>query len=117
MLDERIITILKEVAYGEVQTDDMGNECLYCNGDEIYDWHNIRIDKVEHKPDCPIMLARDILREMGTPLQVYNVTYEASGRTVNLIAGGYSEEEAKAKFPEGEEHNRYSVQLTYMKDL
>lgn len=132
-MDERILRILKEVAYGEVETDDMGSQCLYCNGDEIYDWHNPRIDKVAHEPTCPIILARDVLREMGTPLKVYDLRWEyipgASKHmsveeqnnlphgTVYQLIGGYSEEEIRAKLPDGEEYNRYNVQLTFVKNL
>lgn len=133
MIDERIINVLKEMAYGEVQHNDSGCECHYCNGNEIYDWHNIIIDHIEHETTCPIILARDVLREMGTPLKVYNVSWEyipgankhmsvkalnskPRGK-INQIVGGYSEEEAKAKLPEGKEYNRYNVQLTYVKSL
>lgn len=133
MIDDRMLKVLKEMAYGEVQQDDCGCNCHYCNGPERYDWHNILIDRIEHEPTCPIILARDVLREMNTPLKVYNVSWEyipsankhmsmkvlnsKPRGTCNQIVGGYNEEEVRAKLPEGKEHNRYNVQLTYMKDL
>lgn len=132
-MDERIIMVLKAIAYGDVQQDDCGCNCHYCNGDEIYDWHNIIIDHIAHEPTCPIMLARDILREQGTPLKVYNVSWEyilgaskhMSVKALNSrpretrkqIIGGYNEQEARAKSPEGKEYNRYNVRLEYIKDL
>lgn len=132
-MDERVIKVLKEMAYGEVQHNDSGCECHYCNGNEVYDWHNIIIDHIEHEPTCPIILARNVLRDMGTPLKVYNVSWEyipgyrkhlsmkalnnMPRGTVNQIIGGYSEEEARAQFSEGREYNRYNVRLEYVKDL
>lgn len=133
VMDERIVKILREMAYGEVQQDDCGCTCHYCNGDEIYDWHSILIDHIAHESTCPIILARDVLRERGTPLKVYNVTWEyipgyskhmsvkvlnsKPRGTVNQLVGGYSEEEIRAKLPEGKEYNRYNVQLTFVKCL
>jgi|SRR5579885_2090184 len=63
-MDERIITILKAIAYGETAADMYGDSyCLYCSN-------------AEHEPTCPVSLARAALKEQGTPLLEYRIDFE-----------------------------------------
>lgn len=76
--EETITTILLAVAQGEVPCFEMGYECLYCHAEggkpreyaiKVGDY----VERVKHSPNCPIVLARQILREQGTPLNIYKV--------------------------------------------
>lgn len=79
--EEMIAHIVQEVASGAVCSGEMGQECLYCNGPEgKYSKHEYAIEagnyteRIFHDPDCIILLARKVLREQGTPLNVYDMT-------------------------------------------
>ena len=116
-MDERILTILKEVARGETCCDDMASSCLYCSGDENYS--SERIEDINHKPECPIMLARAILREMGTPLCLYKVTHDrVLGKEppypIDNLRMGYTVDEIRLLYQHGSVRN---VRIEYVKDM
>ncbi len=117
-MDERILAILKAVARGESICYDASCECLYCPGNENYS--NERIDSINHKPECPILLARAILRETGAPLKFYRVTYDRIQRNsppytiYDIPKLGYTEDEIRRLF---QHESMQNVQITYMKDM
>lgn len=116
-MDERILTILKEVARGETCCYDMGSECLYCSGDENY--ASDRIESIHHKPDCPILLARALLREMGMPLCLYKVTYDrVLGKEppypIDNLRMGYTVDEIRQWF---QHESMGNVRIAWVKDM
>ena len=73
--DQRILSILQAVSYGEEDTSEDG--CIHCLSKD----ENIPAMHIAHKPSCPVTLARTILKEMQTPLIEYRIEYEA--RAIN----------------------------------
>jgi len=78
---EEIAYIVEQVAMGFVPSDDMGYECVHCNSTEIPYGDNRKIvadyeEPVTHEPNCAILVARRILREQGTPINIYHITGE-----------------------------------------
>lgn len=73
-MDERILAILKTLAYGETGSNDIGDSlCLYCN----YNPYAPSDDESGlHEPTCPVRVARAVLKEQGTPLLLYRIDYE-----------------------------------------
>ncbi len=76
-MDERILTIVKAMAMGYLAEDDQGWTCLHCNiaatSQELR--KDIEVgEEIQHKPDCPVMLARQWLRDNGTPMNIYCMT-------------------------------------------
>jgi hypothetical protein len=84
-MDERTLAVLVAMAKGYLPADDFGSQCAYCYVSE-WDCHPKLPDTFEyidadlqHKPDCPINVARILLKERGTPVNVYKMRYEYSG--------------------------------------
>ena len=72
-MDDRIITVLKAISYGDICRDDEGNYwCDFCSLKAESDPY----DKPIHADDCPVMLARQVLKEQNTPLLLYRIDYE-----------------------------------------
>lgn len=98
---ERVLPILKEVARGELHWNDTDDQ--YCAFDicDYYNWSH-----KYHSQDCPVTLARRILKEQGIPLMVWTLTYEfraarsSNWHTVQVVSIDYTEQEAIARFPE-----------------
>lgn len=121
-MDERIITILKEVAQEHTEDyDGMWLACVFCNGDA--DYSNPRVDDIIHAANCPTMLARAILREMGTPLHVYQITYSKysvlsphspTHTSSDNFRTGFTEDDVRKLYQDKDLHD---VQITYVKDL
>jgi len=116
-MDERIVTILKEVARGETCCYDMGCECLYCPGDENFSPD--RIESINHTPQCPILLARAILREQGTPLCLYKVTYDRVMRNeppypIDTLKMGYTVDEVRQLY---QHESMRNVWIEFIKDM
>jgi hypothetical protein len=124
-MDERILTILKEVAQERtLDNDGMNLECVFCSGD--CDYTVDRIDDIAHQADCPTILARTVLRESGTPLQAYCVEYdygdfpgfpEKKRLHAKQYITNYNGDEIKKSFPQGDQYSRYNVEIIYVKDL
>jgi len=97
-MDERLITILKAVAYGETVSDEDGDSlCLYCGFNSHLDSNG---ENGLHEPACPVWLARAILKEQGMPLSLYRIEYEQ--RTAFNIFGWYKTTDARLAFSERE---------------
>lgn len=85
-MDERTLAVLVAMAKGSLPEDDFGCQCLYCDASQ---WeiprtpHKLEDTNADlhHKPDCPINVARILLKERGTPINVYKVTYEWNNST------------------------------------
>jgi hypothetical protein len=73
-MDERMLTALKAMAraYDELA----GYTCSFCGGKEMFeDSFNFR--EASHiRNDCPVVVARAILREVGLPLKIYKAELE-----------------------------------------
>lgn len=76
-MDERILTILKAVAYGELCSDDGDNYCPY-DGCEAWNPSG-KYDNPLHDATCIVTLARQVLSEMGMPLLLYRIDSEYRG--------------------------------------
>lgn len=79
--DKIIDQILLQVAQGEVCSGEMCEECLFCGAQDTgYFEYAIKVndyyERVKHKSDCAILLARKVLREQGTPLNIYLLSAE-----------------------------------------
>lgn len=121
-MDERILAILKEVAQEHTEDyDGMWLSCVFCNGDA--DYSRPRVDDIIHTANCPTILARTLLREIGTPLHVYQITYSKysvlSPRAPistysDNFRTGFTEDEVRVLYQDKDLHN---VQITYVKDL
>lgn len=102
-VDERTLTIIKAMAKGPICDNDFcGESCLHCNSTEHDEFSSIR-----HKPECPVLLARTILKQQGTPINIYKVTYQCidteMGRrkywtTINTHAIAFTLEEVVKEF-------------------
>lgn len=70
MNEQLIQQVVLAMARGLLSSDDFGRRCLYCSyRDEYYE------EKIAHDEECPILLARRILREQGTPLYRYTIEW------------------------------------------
>ena len=100
-MNERILKILKDVAYGEMASDEMDTRCLHCSEEQPY---SADIN-VQHSVDCPVTLARTLLQEQGMPLYLYQVVQEevAPGRDTwrdeTYLRFAFSEDELRSQFP------------------
>jgi hypothetical protein len=84
-MDERTLAVLVAMAKGYLPADDFGSQCAYCYVSE-WECHPVPPDNFEyldadlpHKPDCPINVARILLKEQGAPINVYRMHYEHCG--------------------------------------
>ena len=117
MMDERILAILKEVAYEHTDDcDGMHLECVFaCGGERDYsaytDYSRGNVDLIAHTAPCPTMLARAVLREMGMRLRVYQVGYD--GITPHFRAG-FNEDEVRAQYQNAKIRN---LRVQYVRDL
>lgn len=119
-MDERILTILKEVAQEHTQDyDGMNTECVFpsCTGE--YDYITNQCDQISHSAECPTTLARAVLRELGSPLRLYKITYDRTWHNrLNTFTDnfniGYTEDEAKQRY-EGEGIS--NIRVEYVKDM
>jgi hypothetical protein len=72
-VDERTLTIIKAMARGPACYDDNSNSiCVYCDTE----WDHINVAgfrEIRHKPECPVLLARTVLKELGTPMNIYQI--------------------------------------------
>ena len=123
MIDERMLRILQEVAQEHTEEDSMGDlSCCFCSGDRDYE---NQVDDIAHHADCPTVIARTVLSEQRKPLQAYCVEFDYSPYGMTTLPRNhakqyrtaYAESELRELFLEGEQHNRYNVQITYVKDL
>jgi hypothetical protein len=110
-MDTRLLTILKEVAYGELAYDDQASWCLYgeCTAGDTYPKYSLAV----HTCDCPVTYARQLLSEAGTPALLYRIEWEYFDRRTNEWVQAstsyriaYSEDEVRPLFPE---HTDFSV--------
>jgi hypothetical protein len=112
LMDERILTILKETAQERTSSDDMSTNCVFCNGE--YDYDHKSTDYIIHEETCATILARTLLRERGTPLYAFSVTFEMAPLprrkvkdasqlrwgTVKEIVAAFTKEEVESRYPE-----------------
>lgn len=82
-MDERTLAVLVAMAKGYLPADDFGSQCAYCY---VSEWECRHADGFEyidadlrHEIDCPINVARILLKEQGTPVNVYRMRYEYCG--------------------------------------
>lgn len=76
-MTEEMIHVLQAMAMGLLASDDMGDECLYCNVRGSFTFSSVIEDsQVPHKADCPVLTARRILHQQNIPLNIYNMTGE-----------------------------------------
>lgn len=76
MDDTRLLSIVKAVALGPVNEDDFEPSCIFCHAQDESMISPTDIARIRHVPDCPVTLARAILKEQGTPVCVYRVDFE-----------------------------------------
>ena len=71
MLDPRILSVLKEVAEGEMFIDDYGERCLHCDVPCAKDERGLYKDcsPTRHQSDCIVTIAREILLEQRIALK------------------------------------------------
>lgn len=75
-MDERTLTIIKAMARGPACYDDNSNSiCVYC-GTEWDHIHVAGFREIRHQPECPILLARMTLKELGTPMNIYKIVHQ-----------------------------------------
>jgi hypothetical protein len=74
VIDARTQLIVQAMALGPIAGDDMHDWCPHCEATASYDEQ--KDFKYPHEPSCPVLLARALLREWGTPLRVYEVSCE-----------------------------------------
>jgi hypothetical protein len=74
-VDGRTLTIIKAMALGPICYDDCSSMCVHCGSDE--DDKTLEFLSIRHEPGCPVLLARAILKELGTPMHIYRVTYQS----------------------------------------
>jgi hypothetical protein len=71
--DKRMQTIIEDLALTEPICHDI---CPWCREYHAEPIAGTTLDKTQHKSDCLIILARQILQDQGTPVGIYRVTYE-----------------------------------------
>lgn len=111
MLEEEMLEILKEVAWGEVAFDVM--EKAYC-------LHHPDCDgSMQHSPECIVTKARRILQREGITLKSYIVTFEYKNKHMGTWnsytqhAIGYSVEEVEERY-KGESREEYcNLKVTF----
>lgn len=125
-MDERVLPIVKAMAMGHICYDDCSGMCLYCEAmdyDENYSPIPEPVSDLYHKPGCPVTLARTLLKEQGTPVNVYRIDFEYSDnpnrKTAKWIPG---KNHALALTPEGATSEYTSerfrnVQATLMREV
>lgn len=76
-MDKRILLVLREMAMGYLVYDTSGYSCLHCAavgyGLEGPDPSH---EDVFHDKNCPVLVARAVLSELGMPLKLYCFSYE-----------------------------------------
>ncbi len=75
-MDERVLTIVRAVALGPVNEDDFEPYCIFCHNQDESMISPTDIARIRHDSDCPVALARTILKEQGTPVSVYQIDAE-----------------------------------------
>jgi hypothetical protein len=105
-MDERILAILKEVAYGELCSDDGSSYCIYGNCSA---WDSsANYGNAVHDAECIVTVARQLLKEQGIPLLVYQIDWECfDGRIAEWVPASsssymlaFSEEEVRSVWKE-----------------
>lgn len=76
-MDEQVTVIIKNMAMGMLAEDDCGFTCLHCNASATTTRDDIETEEIDHKPDCPVILARKWLQEHGTPMNIYKMSCES----------------------------------------
>lgn len=66
----RVLPLLKEVARGNLYWD--GDDEKFCPFCDYSQWNGQKV----HNQDCPVVLARCILKEQGIPLRLYTISFE-----------------------------------------
>lgn len=116
-MDERILAILKTLAYGEIGSNDMGDSvCLYCDFNLYAESDD---EQGLHEPDCPVRVARALLKEQGTPICLYRIDYEQRNAwigtdwyTTHVQRLGFSAQEVLKPYadsPNPEELHNYKI--------
>lgn len=75
-MDERTLTIIKSMAMGYLAEEECwGYTCLYCTATAALVRTDVEaeLEEIQHDKDCPIVLARQVLRDAGTPMNVYKM--------------------------------------------
>jgi hypothetical protein len=104
-MDERILAILKEVAYGALCSDDGSSYCIYGNCSA---WDtSMKYGNGIHDAECIVTIARQLLKEQGIPLLVYQIDWECfDGRLSKWVPAStsytlaFSEEEVRTVWKE-----------------
>ena len=117
-MDDRILTIVNEMAMGYLAEDDQGYTCLHCNA--FATSKELRKDieleeELYHKQDCPVILARQWLRDNGMPMKIYKMTGSHHYATTNQGPQWQSFTEYTLALSEQEAINNWSNE--HMRDL
>ena len=122
--DQRILNILKEVAYE--RTEEIGGSpyCVFRH-DEPKNSIFEEVDDIDHGTTCPTTIARNILREQGIPLCVYHISYERSlnrSKTwvpMTIQVQGFLKEEVEAEVSKWftSTHMGRNVHITFLHSL
>jgi hypothetical protein len=119
-MDERLLSIVKAMALGPICSDDWSSVCLHCDSDE--DDRTLEFLSIRHKPGCPVLLARAIMKEQGTPVNIYKVTFQLLGkatskrqywRTANNYTIAFTLEDAIKEYTHESHHN---VQAEFVRE-
>lgn len=74
MTDDEL-KVIKAMAMGYLAEYDSGYECVHCNASATKERKDIEIEgEIYHNPGCPVLLARQILHDAGTPMNIYKIT-------------------------------------------
>lgn len=76
-MDERTLAIVKAVALdAATYCDDWADiNCAFCSASEG-EYFAPGLPKINHAASCEVTLARQILKDMGTPVNIYKVEFE-----------------------------------------
>ena len=128
-MDNRLLAIIKAMASGRLDSySDMPlYSCFYCDSGKHKELDDLEVnEEIPHLADCPIIQARELLQEIGTPINIYRVVGEhrcvkhLSDRAKDLWISfswhiiAISEGEALKQFQD-EEYR--SVTITYVREL
>lgn len=116
--------IIKAMAMGLPEEDDQGYSCLYCHSAEVLARTDIELEgEVCHKKDCPVTLARQLLHDAGTPMNIYKVTgsgcylITAKGRVWRDFAGYTLAVSAQDAIANINWHIVRDVQATFVREM
>jgi hypothetical protein len=112
--EKRIVTILKDVAQIEPESDEDGDyRCPSCGiAPDTYRHVPIQDANFPHETTCSIAMAQTVLAEMGMPLSVYKVSYEYD-YIFNGVKQLSSRMEYVTGFTEDEAHANCSVRCEH----